>query len=208
VDQLLWDNRVDASGIGVEVNNGRTSLSGFMPTYFQFLTAENDVWLIPGVKQVINNMEVVYPESISRPSDMELKSKVADILSWTPNLTQSDIRVQVNNGWIILEGSVDAYWKKVHTEKLATKIKGVIGITNKLAVVPTKGILDETIAQTIVSALDRQSDIDIDSVDVEVEKGKVLLSGRMHNLAAFHKAYEADFLTAGVTKIQNDMAIA
>jgi hyperosmotically inducible protein len=42
VDQLYWDNRVDASDVTVEVSNGTVTLRGTVPTYFASTAALND----------------------------------------------------------------------------------------------------------------------------------------------------------------------
>jgi osmotically-inducible protein OsmY len=76
-----------------------------------------------------------------------------------------------------LEGTVDAFWKKVRAEDLAFSMRGVLGLTNKIAVVPTQTIADENLAENIINALDRNVNVNVDDVNVTVEDGTVTLTG-------------------------------
>jgi len=125
VDQLYWDDRIDASNVKAEVTNGAVTLTG------------------------------------------------------------SDIEVSVRSGWVTLNASVDAYWKKLRAEEIATTLTGVLGVTNELAVVPSDAYEDKLIADNIVSALDRNVHVDAESVDVRVNDGVVTLSGSVSSLPAF-----------------------
>ena len=50
VDQLYWDNRIDASSVTVEVDGGRVKLKGTAPTYTAKEAARMDAWSGPASK--------------------------------------------------------------------------------------------------------------------------------------------------------------
>jgi osmotically-inducible protein OsmY len=141
------------------------------------------------------------------PTDAEISSNIENILLWQPNIDSTDINVIVENGWVILRGSVDALWKKARAEELVLGLSGVLGITNELAIVPTKDYADQAIAEDIESAMERNYTIDQNSVDVKVENGRVTLTGSVDSLAAFRRAQRIVQNTLGVVTVDNKLAI-
>jgi osmotically-inducible protein OsmY len=205
VDQLSWDSRIDASKVKVEVDNGNLELSGFVPTFSARRTVEEDVRGIPGVVSVDNRM--VVNRIMTGPSDEKMHYTVDSVLSWSQDINAGNIRVAVDDGEVTLEGTVGTLWEKHRAEEIVSELKGIVGITNRLAVVPTKDVLDERIAENIVAALDRTGNVNVDSVDVKVENGIVTLCGTVRSWNARRTAYQAALFTCGVTNIHDDLAI-
>ena len=75
--------------------------------------------------------------------DSEIRSNIERAFTSDNELYPFDLNVTVGAGWVTLEGTVDAFWKKVRAEDLALGMRGVINLTNKIAVVPTQTIADE-----------------------------------------------------------------
>jgi osmotically-inducible protein OsmY len=208
VDQLFWDDRVNASKITVDVEDGEVTLKGSVPNYSARLAASTDTWVVSGVLSVNNDIEIEYAETDVSYVDSQLNSYIMNVLKWNPNIDSSEISVSVDNGWVTIEGSVDALWKKMRAEDLISDIAGVLGVTNKLSVVPTKDIMDELIAEDIVSALERNASLNVEDIDVKVENGTVTLSGSVSSWSARMAAYEAALYTEGVTRIHDDLQVS
>lgn len=208
VDQLYWDNRVDAANVQVEVSDDRVTLSGTVSTLGERHAADEDAWLIEGVKAVENRLKVEFPTGVSVPSDETIVSTVSDTLLWHPDLDSSDITPVVHKGWVTLKGSVGSYWQTMLAEDLASSLSGVLGVTNELAVVPSKEVADQTIARTIVSAMERNAYVDPEKVDVEVQNGVVTLSGAVPNLMVYRAAIDAAHHTVGVVNVINRLTFA
>jgi len=200
VDQLYWDDRVDASDIKVEVSSGKVTLTGTAPRPLARRAAETDAMVVPGVASVHNLIEVNYPGAAKRVRDSEIGINIETLLLAHSSIDGSEINVSVDAGVVTLSGSVDTYWKKLVAEDIA-EIKGVVGIVNKLVVVPSQDIMDEVIAKGVVNAIERNSNVDVDSVTVKVDKGKVTLAGTLPNWVAYRFAQQATTLTAGVTDV-------
>lgn len=111
VNHLIWDNRVDASKIGVEVENGTVTLKGEVPTYLSKLAAESDALDVLGVIHTINELNVRYPSFIPAPPDGELEENIRTRLAANPDINLLDMEVTVRSGIVTLRGTVDAYWK-------------------------------------------------------------------------------------------------
>lgn len=207
VDQLYWDGRIDASNVKVEVSEGEVVLTGSVPNYTAYQAAHDDAWAMSGVRNVRNDLTIKYPPGVKVPADAEILSNIENLLLWQPNIDSTDMDVIVENGWVTLRGSVDAFWKKIRAEELAMDLAGVLGITNELAVVPTEKFEDKTIAQDIEAAMERNANINTDLIDVEVENGKVTLTGSVPSLKALRSAQRIAEHTPGVLMVDNEIAI-
>jgi osmotically-inducible protein OsmY len=207
VDQLYWDNRIDASDITVMVEQGEVTLSGHVPTFTGKRAASSAAWSVTGVQVVHNELDVQFPETLTTPSDDEIEDRVENSLLWDPDLHSFKINVQVMGGWVTLEGTVDTFWKKMQAENNTSSIRGVIGVTNKLAVVPSERITDERIAEDVVDAIDRNLQVMVDDIDVVVEDGEVTLTGTVSDWAAKSSAYNAARFTLGVIDVHDNIFV-
>jgi len=208
IDQLYWDSRVDASNINVKVDQGRVTLTGTVPTYFANSSAINSVWAVEGIKDLNNKLEIKYPQSSIKPTDDEVKIKVKNRILDSPDIDIKDIEINVDVGWVKLEGSVDAYWKTIYAEDIISKLNGVRGIENKLTVVPSENYLDKNIANKVSDALERNMYVNENKVNVKVEEGVVTLSGNLKSQRAIQEAFESAYHTIGVRDVDDQFLLA
>jgi osmotically-inducible protein OsmY len=206
VDQLLWDSRIDDSEVSLEVNEGTVTLSGRVPTYSDREAIHSDVWSIPGVVSVESHISVDHPTTAV--SDHELESRIESLLEWNPAFDGAAIEIAVEQGRVTLRGSVDTMWKKQRAEELTVNLAGVLGVANKLTVVPTKDISDEEIGKEILAALNRKFHENMHSVHVVVANGAVTLSGTVPDHHAHRSVYETAIFTEGVVNIEDNLEIS
>jgi len=205
VDQLVWDNRVDASEIKVEVEFGRVTLSGIVPSSFTQQAVIDDVWSVDGVIAVDDNL-TIEPYSVSAAGE-PLAAAVEGALRVDSQVDSSEITVTSVDGQVTLGGTVEALWQKLRAEEIASGVTGVLGVTNEIAVVPTEDVLDEVIAQDVVEAIDRNANVDVDSVDVTVDYGYVTLTGTVSDWVARDAAYQAAINTLGVKGVSEQLIV-
>jgi osmotically-inducible protein OsmY len=208
IDELYWDNRVDASDVKVEVSNGTVTLTGTVPSYSARDAATAAAWSIDDVTGVTNLLTVSFPSDFAVPTGEEIKTSVERTLGWNPDIYSADIDVSVTAGVVRLEGTVDAFWKQWKAEDLISNLRGVIDIKNHLAVVPSESFLDKDIARDIEAALERDLYVDAEKVTVMVEVGKVTLTGTVSSNYARNRAYEAAAFTRGVIEVDNNIVVA
>lgn len=207
IDELYWDPRVDASEVKVEIDGGKVTLNGTVPTYTSITAATEDAWNIEGVHAVINKIEVEIPTTEKVPTDDELQTNIETSFILSNDIDSSDIDVSVKAGVATLKGSVDAYWKKLKAEDIASSLSGIIAIINKLAIVPTEDYIDKDIADDIMDAITRNINVDAEAVDVRVEDGVVSLSGTVEDWNAYEAAMDAAKFTPGVINIDDNLII-
>ncbi|MDA8163536.1 MAG: BON domain-containing protein [Desulfobacteraceae bacterium] len=208
IDQLSWDDRVDASQVEVEAGKGgRIRLSGVVASYTAYRAAESDALSVRGVRIVDNQLEIRHPSEVAR-EDEEIRASLTGALGWYPDIDGGKIQVGVDAGTVTLTGAVDSFWKKLKAEELAFDTAGVTWVVNELAVVPTQSIDDEAIAREIVGALERASDIlDPDRINVTVDRGLVTLSGSVSDWHGMTAAENAARFTQGVVDVFNGLVV-
>ncbi len=206
-DQLMWDNRVLSSDIEVKVSESKAILSGTVPTYYEKLAAEEDALGVAGIYFVENNIMVTFPEEIIILTDDEIKQSVQNMLKWDNRLESAKILLSVNKGVVTLEGSVDAFWKRLAAENNAYSISGVVDVINKLNVVWTNEQSDEFIAKNIKAALEGSPLINSEEIVVEVKHGVVTLKGQVLSLISKRVAAEKVAYTEGVVGFNNQIVV-
>lgn len=206
VDHLKWDARVDASKVSVTVDSNTVTLEGEVPSYSAKTSAFDDAWNVQGVFDVDNQLKVKYP-SEDILTDVEIKSNLENKFAWDPNLNSMKIDTEVENQWVELQGTVDEYWKLVDAETKASDMDSVIGVTNKLVVVPSESVTDELIGKDIAEAIERSKNVLIDDIDIEVENGKVTLTGVVNDWKAKSAAYDAALYTTGVIEVIDNIVV-
>jgi osmotically-inducible protein OsmY len=207
-DQLRWDSSVDESDIKLIVENGEVTLGGTVRTFREKRVAETNARVITGVVSVENNITVKHPTAATIPTDDEIAGNVRNMLIWNPILDEDKVDVTVHKGIVRLKGSVDSYWKKLRAEEIALDVRGVMDITNEIVVVPTEDQVDKTIAEDIINALKRNSHVNVDDINIEVEDGKVTLSGIVPKWQGIVAVRDAAFYTTGVTDVKNYLSIS
>jgi osmotically-inducible protein OsmY len=207
MDQLIWDSRIDSSNIAVNVTDGTVTLSGTVPSYADRRNAETDAYFTPGVYKVVDQLEVKHPAGTKIPSDADIKENIDSAYFWNSSIDSSKINVMVNGGVVTLKGSVDAYWKKLRTEEIASEATGVIDVINELAIVPGGTYTDESIANSIESALARNTTLDVNQINVKVDDGAVTLSGTVPDWYGYRAAQDIANYTYGVTSVKNNLTI-
>ena len=207
VDNLFWNNSVDASNIKVEVTNGTAILSGTVTNYAAKIQAVSETWDVDGVANIENNIDVKYPNEIEKLMDSDIEKRAVNILAWNPDLESSNIELSAANGIVSLKGSVDTFWKKVKAEALVGELKGVILVVNHLTVIPTDKTLDKTIGDYILEVLNRNLKIDVNQITVTVIDGAVNLSGNVPDKKSYKDLYNAAKYTLGVTEVENNLKV-
>ncbi|RPJ52864.1 MAG: BON domain-containing protein, partial [Methanobacteriota archaeon] len=198
VDEMFWDTRVDASKVLVRVDNGRVTLTGTVPSYIARTRASSDAWNVSDVVWVENNIAVLPLPSVRIVGDEIIRQSVLNALADDPDLDMTDIRISVSDAIVTLEGSVDEFWKRSEAERIACRARGVCDIVNKLTVVPTMSVADKAIADDVRAAIERNSNVNIEDVTINVSDGVVTLSGSVPNWVARRAAVDAAEFTRGV----------
>ncbi|HON39122.1 MAG: BON domain-containing protein [Desulfomonilia bacterium] len=205
--RLLWDDRIDESGIDVNISDGKVVLTGRVPTCSDRSYAEEDVYSIAGVSFVDNRLAVSPPAGGEAPGDDDIASHIRNALEWSPHIDSGKVGVTVEGGAVTLQGTVDSLWQKTMAARIAENIRGVLDVRNLLKVDPARTVPDEEIACQILKAFENDALLDISLINVHVKDGIVTLSGTVHNHHALLTAEKIAEITSGVRDVNNYLVV-
>jgi osmotically-inducible protein OsmY len=103
--------------------------------------------------------------------------------------------------------SVYTFWKRAKAGDLVSQIRAVVGVTNRIAVVPTQKYSAERLAEKVIAAIERDGSVDINDINVTVENGYVTLTGTVPTWTAKTAAFSAARYTLGVKDVDNQIGL-
>lgn len=142
-------------------------------------------------------------------TDIQLQHDVGEELKWEPQVTSSDIGVEVKDGVVTLSGEVSSYAEKWHAELAAQRVSGVnaLAVDLKVKAPGLSGRTDADIARSAENVLEWTTGVPKGSIKVMVERGFITLTGdvdwQYQRLAA---TASVRFLL-GVTGVSDEIAI-
>ena len=203
--ELEWEPAVDHADIGVAVNDGVVTLSGYVKNFAEKLAAEKAVRRVAGVRAIAEEIKVRLA-SDSKLADHEIAKRILDMIAWTVSIPNDTVKVKVEHGWVTLSGTVDWFFQSNEARKAAAKVSGVVGVSNLIEVRQHPAPAD--VKDRIVSAFKRQADLDAAAVTVITDGGTVKLSGKVHAWNERSIAERAAWSAPGVTKVEDHLTVS
>lgn len=129
VNALKWHFALESSDVKAVVKQGWVTLSGHVSHGYQKTVAESAVRYLLGVKGVFNDIEV-------RPAvkATDVKQKIQSAFQRQASLDAKDIKINVDDSSVILQGSVHSWREKDDAAIAAWAAPGVTKVENKLQV--------------------------------------------------------------------------
>ena len=203
--ELKWDIRVEETEVGVVVAAGVVTLSGTVSSWGKKVAAQEAAHRVAGVLDVANDIKVKTLGSPGR-TDTDIAQAVRNTLEWDVFVPDTRIRSTVSEGWVTLEGDVDYWSQRDDTERAVRNLAGVRGVTNKIEIKPLK-VLPADLRKSLEQALGRHAERDAARIVVDVEEGRVSLSGVVHSWAERNAVIGAARGTPGVRDIDDHLRI-
>jgi osmotically-inducible protein OsmY len=200
------DPRVVAFSPTVTVEDGVAILSGTVGNLKAKTAAGRDAANVAGVWRVENLLEVRPPGPVNDP---EMEKQLKSALFWDPLLSDASIDVAVINRVAYLSGAVDSVGQRVEAQDVASGIKGVTVVRNRLTVEPPMSLVyydwpdvypvvdfigpqpylpDDEIKKQIEDALFWSPFVDRHDVTVTVHGGVATLTGTVRSWIGWGEA--------------------
>lgn len=202
--ELKWEPSINATEVGVTVKDGIVTLTGYLNTYAEKITAEKATKRVLGVKAVVEKIEVKILGSDKR-TDIDIAKAALDRLKWDTSVPKEGVLVKVENGWITLEGKVDWNFQKEAAKKAVQNLYGVRGVTNLVDV--KSAIQPFEIKENIKKTFERNAILDAGKIEVITEGHKVTLSGTVQSWDEKKQAENAAWSAPGVWNVVDNLSI-
>lgn len=129
LDVIEWASTIPNDAVQVKVRNGVVTLTGNVDWFYQKDDADAAVHKLSGVRAVINDIKIK-----QRPQAGDIKLKIESALKRNADLEAQSIKVSVNNGHVILDGKVKAWYERDLAERTAWSAPGVIAVEDRIQI--------------------------------------------------------------------------
>lgn len=205
LEELAFDPRIDATGIGVIVDERIVKLTGHVHSLADKVAAAEAVERVKGVRGVVLDIEVRCPADAHVSDDVLVKRATA-VLDWNTSLPGESVKVTVDHGCLTLTGTVDRQSQRRGIENDLRRLAGVIDIDNKIEIRSIS--CKQDVKRSIEDAMHRRADVQASSIRVEVdETGRVTLKGKVDDWQARNTVEDAAWLIAGVKDVDNRVRV-
>lgn len=202
---LDWEPSLDASDVGVSVDEGVVTLRGNVRSYVEKLTAERVALRVFGIKGVANDLLVRLPSEFER-TDTEIAQTAVAALKWSTSVPADRVTVTVADGWVTLNGTLDWQYQKDAAARAVRDLVGVKGVANNIVLQPQVKTTD--VREKIEEAFKRNAEIDARRINVTAEDGNVILTGHVHSWTEREEAERAAWAAPGVKQVQDRLTVA
>jgi osmotically-inducible protein OsmY len=142
-------------------------------------------------------------------SDSDIRRDVEDELRWDPDIDDTDIAVNVNNGIVTLAGFIRSYVQKYQAETAAKRVAGAVGVVNDIEVrLPD---IDERpdpeIVRDAIARIKSELPYSWDGIRVIARNGWLTLEGEVEWNYQRQRAEEAVRRVRGIKGVTNDIIV-
>ena len=202
VAELEWDPGVDASAIGVAVQDGVVTVSGVVATFGEKSAVAAAVNRVAGVRALALELEV----SLAIPhrrGDGEIAASAERAVRSNSLVPADAVRATVEMGHVTLHGQVPWEFQRRAAERAVATLMGVVDVRNEITLQNSGQVAN--VAQRIEEALARQASREAARIQVAVEGTTVKLTGLVNSWYERDMAEAAARAAPGVENVINEL---
>ena len=198
-----WDPLLDATRIVVNATEGKVTLTGVVPTYYETVLADEDASRVGGVTTVDNQLLVGTLGEATVDEDIVTDCvKALDADRFVPH---GSVSVAVRAGWVTLSGEVRHHLQRRAAEHAVRHVDGVVGMTDRINL--SSGPIPSDVVNRIKRAFERNAIIDDSQIEVTSAGHIVYLDGTVPDRFAMDEAVGTAYLAPGVREVTSRLII-
>jgi len=203
-DAIMWEPLLNAAEIGVIAKDGVVTLTGVVDNYSKKIEAENAAKKVNGVKAVSENIKINFGTS-DKMNDTEIATEILNVFKSNWEIPSELLKVQVENGWVTLDGDVSWNFEKDAAKKSIIHLPGISGVSNNIRIISAaKDIVEE---KDIKAAFARNWSMADNEIHVTVVNNKVTLVGMVNSLYQKDEAERIAWNAPGVGGMDNQLVV-
>ncbi len=203
-DAIKWEPLMHAAEIGVTVEDGVVTLTGNVDSYSKKLEAEKAAKNVLGVKAVVEQIEVKFPNSWSK-TDNQIAVEVLSALESNWIIPAEKVKVKVEDGWVTLDGELHWNFQREAAKTAVRFLMGVKGVNDKIII--KSETHDEIEKANIEGALKRNWNINDNDITVKASGHRVTLTGTVNSWFQKDEAARMVWGAPGVWTVDNKLAV-
>ena len=193
--------------VRVVVDRGVVHLTGAAECYGRKWAIERAVARVVGVRDVRNYLDVCPPAEGHR-EDSHIQTAARRALEWDARVPNG-IRVDVTDGVLRLNGTVERFSQRDAAEEAIRNLMGVRDVLNEVKVAPVPSTVPpDDLAADVEESIRRRTGVDSGCIAIGVNNGVVTLSGAVQTFALLDVIERAVRSIPGVTRINNELLVA
>jgi osmotically-inducible protein OsmY len=202
--ELNWDPSIVSDDIDVSIKDGKVTLTGTVPHFYERYSAEEAAYRVGGVRSVEDDLEVSPPDSYTR-TDEQIAQAARTALDWNYQVP-GGVGIKVEEGFVTLSGQVDWDYQRTAAVDAVSSLMGVLDVINEITIKP-RDVDSSDVKSQIQDALKRSASVEGNSIEVTVDGDKVTLSGNLDSYADIETARIAAWNASGVMDVVNNMTL-
>lgn len=195
---------LSSATIAISATEGVVTIGGFVESLNQKWIVEEIVARVQGVRATVDTIQVGLPSVDIRP-DPDIAADVLTALAFELGDRADCIKVSVERGAVTLEGWVEGELQQDRAKEIATRVRGVVEVK-----VDLETHLSSTgfgVKRKIEDTFLRNAERDANSILVETDGARVVLTGSVRSWADRETADQVARQTPGVTFVENRIVI-
>jgi osmotically-inducible protein OsmY len=202
--EFEWDPSINASHVGVAVDNGVVTLTGHLNTFAEKYAIERAVQRVQGVKAIAVELDVKLEPGHKR-SDSEIATAVQSALLWHALIPAERLQVKVDKGWVTLNGELDWEYQRGSAERAVRNLTGVVGVSNAITLKPS--VTPGNVTNRIRDALTRHAEREAKHIEVMTSGSTVTLHGMVDSWAERNTVIGAAWSAPGVSSVVDELKV-
>jgi osmotically-inducible protein OsmY len=205
--ELDWDPSIDATRVGVSVQDGVVTLAGHMKTFAEKAAVERAAKRVAGVRGVVVELDVQL-EPHHQISDAEIAAAVQTAFKWHALIPEDRLHFTVEKGRVTLEGIVDWDYQRHDAEVAVRPLAGVRDVDNKIRLRDRGREAPDYAKHRIHEALARYADREASLIEVSIDGSTLTLRGTVTSLVERDIVQHAAWSMPGIHSVCNELQVA